>query len=463
VREVLHLAYPLILSQLSFTLQTFIDRLFLTWYSPEALAGAVAGMFLVWIVLSLCIGTGEYVTAFVGQYIGAGRLRRVGPALGQGLWFSLISGIVIAACSPLAADALALSGHAPAVLEAEQTYARLLMLGAFPTILMPTLASFFAGRGRTGVILVVNVVATLVNLGLDWLLIFGNLGAPRLGVTGAALGTIASQAVGALAYLVIILRPAHRTVYGTGAIWRPERTLLVRLLRFGLPAGLHYSAEVMGFALFMVVVGRIGTMELAATSIAFNLNMIVFMPMVGCGLAVTALVSRYMGAERPDLAERVTWSALQACMVYMTFCGLGFVLLPELLLAPYAAGADPATFGEVARLTGVLLRFVAFYTIFDTMNVIFAAGLKGAGDTRFPVLAAFGLSWLLMVGPSWLLCVSGPYGVLTGWTCASLYVLVVGVLMMRRFQGGGWRTLRLIEPQVVPELDGERTPTAYGA
>src|SRR5687767_2219194 len=114
-REVLVHAYPLILSQMSFTIQVFVDRLFLTWYSAEAVAGAVTALFTVWAVIGLCIGTGEYVTTFIAQYLGAGRPERIGAALWQGIYFSAAAGLIIACLQPLAAPVFALAGHAEAL------------------------------------------------------------------------------------------------------------------------------------------------------------------------------------------------------------------------------------------------------------------------------------------------------------------------------------------------------------
>jgi MATE family multidrug resistance protein len=451
-REVLTLAYPLILSQMSFTVQVFVDRLFLTWYSAEAVAGAVTGLFVVWAVIGLCIGTGEYVTTFVAQYLGAGRPARIGAAVWQGIYFSIAAGGVTAALIPLVAPVFALAGHAEELRVHEVAYARLLLAGGFPVVLMATLASFFAGRGRTKVILAVNVVATLLNGGLDYLLIFGYGGFPRLGVAGAAYATITSQAFGAAAYLAIMLRGEFRRRYGTASGWPFERGLFVRLLRYGMPAGLQFSMEILAFAIFMIIVGRLGTAPLAASGIAFNLNMIVFMPMLGFGLAVSSLVGRYLGSERPHLAERVTWSALWMCLVYMLACSAVYLAVPELLLAPYSSGADPRSFHDVARITGVLLRFVAAYSLFDMMNVLFAAALKGAGDTTYPVLATIVLAWGVMIVPAYLLCVRGDGGLYTAWSAATAYVFCVGLLMFRRFRRGHWRSMRVIEPGV-PDLE----------
>ena len=445
-REVVRLAYPLVLAHMSFTVQTFVDRLLLTWYSAEAMAGAVTGLFSVWALVVLFTGTGEYLTTFIAQYLGAGRPLRIGPAVWQGIYFSLGAGLLIAALSPLAGAAFDLAGHEATLRVHEVAYARVLMLGAFPTILMATLSSFFAGRGQTGPVLRVNVLTTVVNVVLDYLWIFGRGGFPELGVSGAALATVTSQVVGAAVYLVIILGPEHRKEYRTLSGWRLEPRLVARLVRFGMPTGLQYALEVAAFAVFLVIVGRIGTLELAASGVAFNLNMIVFMPTVGLAVAVSSLVGRYLGAERPDLAERAVRSALAVSFVYMGACGLLYVFGAPVLLAPYGAGADPVVFSRMAGIATVLLRFVAVYSIFDMLNLIHAAGLRGAGDTLYPMGLTFVLAGLAMLAPTWVGCIVFGKGVYFAWTMASLYVVLLGLLLRRRFGTGRWKTMRVIEP-----------------
>jgi MATE family multidrug resistance protein len=456
---VLSVAYPLILGHMSFTAQTFMDRLFLTWYSPEAVAGAVTGLFTVWALIGLCIGTAEYLTTFIAQYFGAGRPERIGPVLWQGIYFSLAAGVLIAALAPLAGPVFALAGHAPAVQANETAFAAILMTGALPIVLMATLSTFFAGRGSTRVVLLVNIASTLVNIVLDYLWIFGKAGFPRAGVAGAARSTVVAQAVGAGLFLALALRAPFRRRYRTLSGWRFDRPLFARLLRFGLPSGLQFSLEILAFALFMILVGRISTNALAASGIAFNLNMLVFLPMLGLSVGVSSLVGRYLGAERPDLAERATWSAFWMSATYMSACGLLYVFGGRLLLAPYAAGADPVSFAGVEPIAAILLRFVALYSIFDMMNLIFAAGLKGAGDTLYPLGLTVVLSLTAMLGPAYVACVLLGGGVYVAWSAASAYVILLGLLMLRRFRQGRWRGMRVIEARP-PGLETEMAEPA---
>lgn len=446
------MSYPLILSQMSFTVQVSVDRLFLTWYSPEAVAAAVTALFTTWVLVGVFIGTSEYVTTFVAQYFGAGRPLRVGAAVWQGIYFSLLAGLVVGVLTPLVEPVFALAGHAPLVQQYEVTYAKILMLGACPVVLMVALSTFFSGRGETLVVLGVNLIATAVNVILDYLWIFGHGGFPRAGVAGAAWATIVSQTVGSLVYLALMLRPACRRSFGTLSGWRLEPALFARLLRYGLPTGLQGALEIFAFAIFMMIVGRIGTHALAASGLAFNLNLIVFFPMLGLGVGVSSLVGRYLGAERVDLAERTTWCAFCMSLVYMSVCGTLYVFAPRLLLLPYAVGADPAVFPALEGVAVVLLRFVALYSIFDMMNVIFAAGLKGAGDTTYPLGLTVLLSCLAMLIPTYVSCVRLGGGVYVAWTWASAYVVLLGILMLRRFKAGRWKSLRVIEPEV-PELE----------
>jgi MATE family multidrug resistance protein len=208
----------------------------------------------------------------------------------------------------------------------------------------------------------------------------------------------------------------------------------------------------------MMIIGRIGVAELAASSVAFNFNLIVFMPMVGLATAVSSLVGRYLGAGRPEVAERTVYRAAAVGLTYMTLCGLVYVTVPQALLAPYAAGALGTTFATVEPIVIVLLRFVAVYSVFDALNLVFAGGLKGAGDTLYPLGVTIGLSWALLLVPSYVLCVRGGAGVYTAWTAASGYVIVVGLCMGWRFRGGRWRSMRVIEEVPVPDLEAAREP-----
>lgn len=451
-RAVLRLALPLVLSMMSVTMQHFVDRMFLTWLSPEALAGATAGGFAIYILTGLFGGTAEYCTAFVSQYIGARHPDRVGRIVWQGVYFATFAGLIGVTLSLGAAPFFDWVGHDPALRVHEVAYARIMLVGMFPMVLMIVLSTYFAGRGRTIEVLAVNVVVTLLNMLFDWLLIFGNRGFPPLGTAGAAYATVGTQAVGVLLYVALIARGRERAAHGLGdASFRPE--LFGRLMKLGVPSGLQPSLEILAFTIFIFVLGNIGTVPLAATSLAFNLNAVVFLPAIGLGYGVSTLVARHLGEGRPEVADRAIRSGLLIAETYMVVCSLFYLAIPRLLLAPYGVGADPATFARVEEIAVVLLRFVAFYSIFDMVNVICASGLKGAGDTRFPMTATVVVSWAFMLLPTWWFCVRGGHGVYVAWSFATLYLIILGTVMFLRYRRGAWKRLRVIEADLLKDAD----------
>ena len=451
-REVLDLGLPLILSMMSVTMQHFVDRIFLTWWSAEAVAGVTTGGFAIYVLTGLFNGTAEYATPFVSQYVGAKREERIGAVVYQAAYFAVIAGVVGWGLSYFVTPLFDAVGHAESMRVHEVVYSRIMLRGTFPVVLMVAFSTYFAGRGRTKVVLGVTIAATALNVLFDWILIFGNLGAPALGTAGAAYATVMSQGLGALFYLALILNAPERMAHGF-LDFRFQPRIFMRLLKLGVPSGLQPSLEILAFTLFMFVIGNIGVAPLAATAIAFNLNTIVFLPAVGLGYGVSTLVARYLGMHRPALADRAIKSGLVISQLYMLVCSTVYLLAPELLLAPYAIGADPESFAEVSRIATVLLRFVAFYSIFDMVNVICAGGLKGAGDTRFPMTATVVISWLAMLIPTWWFCVRQGQGVYVAWMFATLYVVILGVVMFVRYRKGAWKSLRVIETDALPPVD----------
>jgi MATE family multidrug resistance protein len=243
----------------------------------------------------------------------------------------------------------------------------------------------------------------------------------------------------------MLLRRRERHEFG---FWRHgafDRELFGRLIRYGLPNGFQYFAEISGFTLFIFLIGRIGKDELAATSLAFNLNSLAFIPMLGFGIAVTTLVGKRIGERRPDLAVRTTWIAFGLTAVYMLTFAAAYVLLPDLLLKLYTRYGSTTDFAPIRDLVYMLLRFVALYSFFDGMAIVFGSAVRGAGDTRFSMIFTAIAGWTLMVMPTaiafWL------YGgnLAVGWTACSIYVAVMGLGFLYRFQTGKWKSMRVIE------------------
>ena len=458
-REVLVVAIPLILSTATWSVQHFVDRMFLTWYSPEAIAAAMPAGMLNFSMVSIFMGTAGYVTTFVAQYYGARQFHRIGPALWQGVYVSLLGGLAIVCAIPFAEPVFRLVGHSPLVQQNEVEYFRILCLGGGAYAASYALSGFFSGRGKTWPVLWVNVATTVVNLVLDYALIFGHWGFPELGIRGAGIATVAAGVFSLLMFLVLLSSGSNNDTFHTIKGWRLEKDLFVRLLRYGFPSGVQFFLEMAGFTAFVLLVGRLGIASLAATNIAFNINTLAFMPMIGCGIAVSVLVGQYLGGDKPDRAQSVVYSGFHLTLVYMISIAAAYVLVPDVFVAPFALRADPGGFSEIYGYSIILLRFVAVYSVFDTMNIIFCSAIKGAGDTRYVMLVTVILSVFVFVLPVYLVVVVFEFGLMIAWVFATAYITLLGFIFYIRFLGGKWKTMRVIERrEEVPMLK----PTKLG-
>jgi MATE family multidrug resistance protein len=167
--------------------------------------------------------------------------------------------------------------------------------------------------------------------------------------------------------------------------------------------------------------------------------------MIGLGMAVTVLVGQYLGCDNAALAERCTSSGLHITVLYMGTVAFLYVVIPEWFLAPYAVHAEPGSFEGIRRLATVLLRFVALYSIFDVLSIVYAAALKGAGDTRFVMVMVVGLSGGVLILPTYVAVAGFGAGILTGWIIVTVYVSCLGVALYLRFRTGRWKGMRVIE------------------
>lgn len=446
--EVLRLAVPLIVSTASWQVMNFTDRMFLLWHSEKSMAAAMPAGMVHFALICFPLGVATYVNTFVAQYHGAGHPHRIGPAVWQGARVGLYCIPIFLAMIPLAPWFFRLAGHGDELVQLEAVYFQTATFGAGAEIIAAAMAAFFTGRGKTRVVMVVDLLAAAMNVVLDYGWIFGHFGLPALGIEGAAWATVVSLWFRVFAYGGLMSLPNNRTRY---AIWRGRvynGQLFQRLLRYGGPSGLQMLVEVAGFTLFLLLVGNLGENALAASTLAFNVNGLAFMPLLGLGIAVSTLVGQQLGRNAPAMAARATWTSLWIAMTYMGAMSLVYVAMPDLLLMGHAAGASPTEFDALRDTTVVLLRFVAAYCLFDALNIIFCSALKGAGDTRFILI----MSLLLTPAPV-LAAAAGIHfaglGLMWCWTVITLWICALGVIYGARFLHGRWRHIRVIEPELI--------------
>ncbi|MCM8758615.1 MAG: MATE family efflux transporter [Candidatus Omnitrophica bacterium] len=444
-KEVIVLAFPLIISTSAWTIQHFVDRMFLAWYSTQAVAASMPAGLLNMLTTSIFVGTAVFTETFVAQYYGAKQFDRIGSVMWQGIYIGLIGAIFHLALIPFAAPLFHIIGHAPDVIWLEIVYYQTLCLGAGAVIASGAVAGFFAGRGKTKQVMIATLFQTLVNIFLDYVLIFGKFGVPALGMKGAGLASVISAYCHLIFLLILATKQKNERDYKIYSSWKPEKELFKRILRFGIPSGLQGTIDLAGFTIFLLLLGKIGTIPLAATNIAFNINTLAFMPMIGIGMAVSILVGQNIGANNPQKAQLCTWTGFVITFSYMFILAILYVTIPDIFIKPFSFKADPFEFEQIQHIAVILLRFVAFYSLFDGMNIIFASALRGAGDTKFIMLAVAFLSILVLIVPSIIFIVFLKKGIYIAWTIATIYVIALALMFFLRFKQGKWKTMKVIE------------------
>jgi len=447
--ELWRVALPLVLSNAFWTLQLTAGRIMLSRQDNETIGAAMMGGVLYWAMFALLHQTSSYAATFVAQYLGAGRPKRVGPAVWQAIHFSIVTGLLFLLLIPITPHLFALSGHSQATQELEVRYFRSICFATLPMLLIASVNSFFAGRGRTWPVLWMNVLGMVVEIAVGFLLIYGYGPIPALGITGAGCATVTASWASALFGLVLFLRKPYRKEFATLSGCRPEPGLFLRLLRFGLPNGLQYSLDAWAFTVFLILIGRMGDAQFTATSMAFTINTLALVPMLGLAQGVAVLVGQRLGMNRPDIASRSAYRGVLWCLVYTLAIAVLYAFAPELFMNCFRDG-DATKWQAVAAIVPVLLRFVAVYCVFESMSLVLSSALRGAGDTLFVSVVTLLMAWLLMVLPSIWASNSGK-SLYWSWGFATGYLILLSFVFWLRFWQGRWRNMRVIEG-AKPEL-----------
>jgi len=452
-REVLGVAMPLVVSTLSWTVMTFADRMFLNWSSSVAMSAAFSASMVWFAMLCLPLGVCSYVNTFVSQYHGNGQPQRIGPAVWQGVWVAFASIPLIALAVPLAVPIFALAEHGAEAIQQEILYFQILCAGGPGLLIAAALSAFYGGRGKTWVAMIVDTVVVIVNLVLDYFWIFGYAGFPEMGIAGAGWATVVSLWLKALIYLLLILQQKNRQEFQTWTGLSIDRPLFRRLIYFGFPSGAQMLLDVLGWTIFVLLVGRLGHLEFTATSLAFSVSSIAFMPVWGLGMATSILVGQKLGEDRDDLAARATMTLLWISLAYMGAISVLYVFTPGIFLSGFFVGSTDTAEQQAAAYTMAihLLYFNVAYNLLDAVQIIFVNTLKGAGDTRYILVISVVMAFFL-AGCSWLTIVYLHASVYACWSVLVGWVWCMGILFFWRYRTGKWRTMRVIEPHHTPTL-----------
>lgn len=437
VPRLLKLAGPMILSTSAITLMQIVDAIVLSRYTSSAVAAIGPAGLAIILFQGFLFGTAGYAGTFVAHNHGRGDAAGVRRSAWLGIHTALASGVVALAVAWPVALLFRLAGHAPDVTADEMSYFTICMAGSLFPVLGSALAGWLSGIGRPVIVTAVTFFSFAVNAFLAWGLVLGVWGLPRLGIAGAALATVSAQAVAAFLYTGIFL-------IGRGCSDRSARRLnwpeLSRFWKLAMPMGLRISGELLAWTLFLVVLGRLGTVELAASSIAFRINGMAFFPALGLGQAAGILVGHARGAGEDDEVPAIASQSLLVCEVWMLIMAVLFATCAAPMMALFA-GQGPESV-RIIETGALIMKFVAFYCLFDAANVMIGCVLASAGDTHW-IARTFVISSAGFLLVLWLIDSFAP-SLVAEWTLATCFVFFTAVVWSLRFRSGAWRSVKVL-------------------
>ena len=448
-KEILKIALPLIVSSGAFAIQLFVDRVFLMNYNPETMTAAFQAGILSWTVTCFFFATISYTNTFVAQFKGNDQNENIGKAVWQGIILSIISGVFLLALGTGAKHIFALLKHSEQLQIYEVQYFRLLLISSTPAMIKAAISAFYTGRGKTSLIMVNTLLSTTTNIILNWVLIFGHLGFQEMGIKGAAIATIISQIQGMLILFLCFISKKNREKYGTNYGFKIDFSLLKRMLRYGMPSGLEFFLEMICWSLFVAASfwDTLNPNAPIANTITCQINQLSFIPMMGFEMAVSSLVGRHLGSNRPANAQRVTLLTLAMTMGYMAILAIGYITIPDIFISPFTIGKTPEEIALFANVARTLLIFAAVHALSNSGYMIFAAALKGAGDTKFVMVICTVFSWVIIGTPCIYYYIKGTSNIYILWGFAAAFKFSVAIVFAIRFFQGKWKNMRVIEMQ----------------
>lgn len=437
--DVLRLAWPVLVSMLSFTAMELADTLFTGWLGTAELAAVGLSTTLTFFVLTPGRGLLRGVKIITAQRTGAEDDDAARRLLAQAVWMGLALGVLGMLLTPFGGTVFWLFGASPEVASFATVYFVVRVAFAPVSCLVWALEGWFQGRGDTRTPMVATVLGNVLNVVLDPILIFGWGPMPELGIAGAAWATVVAHgaALAVLAWSARGVLPWR----SFGLRW----DLLRKVVHVGLPLSVQWTLDFGGFLVLLTLLARSGDVDLAAHVLVFRIVHVSVLPGYAIADAAGVLVGQAVGARRPAAAREAWWAGTRLASMLMVGFGVLFLLVPRWLVLPF----DPAP--EVMELAVVLLALGAAWQLFDALVLVGFTTLTSAGDTRFTLALFVGGSWLVNVPLSiWTVGVL-EWGAVGAWIALTCEIAVVGLICLARVRSRAWLERRIAVEEVEPQ------------
>lgn len=442
--ELLTIAFPMIISTACDGIMTFTDRLFLARLGPEQMNAAMGGGVALQLMIFFFIGLTGYSTALVAQYLGSGQKKMCPVAATQSFIIALVAYPLILLCRPLAHQYFSFMELPAGQLQYQVAYFNIVIFGAFAGILRNCFSCYFSGIGKTRIVMVANIFAMFVNVGLDYVFIYGKLGFPEMGIRGAAFATVIGGICGLIILSIAYVSKQNRMEFGISGSFRFDPKVMRKLLYFGYPAGLELFMNFLAFSALIFIFHSQGNVIATASTIMFNWDLVSFIPLIGIEISVTSLVGRYMGAGDPATAHRAAMSGIKLGLYYSVVILMLFVFMPRALVMVFRPENSVEIFNQAVPIAENMIKLASLYVLAEAVMVAIVGALRGAGDTHFTMLISVAAHWTMLPVVYVIMNVLHWSAVAAWLGLIIAFLLFCGILVLR-YRSGKWQRIKVIE------------------
>ncbi|MEM7081627.1 MAG: MATE family efflux transporter [Pseudomonadota bacterium] len=435
--ELLKLALPMVVSQGAFAVMIFTDRYFMSQIDPVHIAASMGGGVAAFFSFSFFIGLLSYANAMAAQYLGADEVEKCTKVVTQGWIMTLMSLPFLTLITFLVAGVFESMDHPPEQVALERVYYLILMSGILITLAKVVLSSYFAGIGRTHIVMICDVFGLIINVPLCYAMAFGKFGFPELGIAGAAISTVVATVLSFSLFAWFYFRKKHRDAFGVMRSFTLEPRILKRYWRLGFPSGLELFLNVAAFNLFLLMFQSYGITEGAAAAIVFNWDILSFIPLIGLNVGIISMVGRYVGRGDMTRVNEVTTAAFSVAMLYAGVLALAYIVFRYPLVEVFAP--PTGDFTAIRELTAFMMIGLSSYLVADAVILVSSGILRGAGDTRWIMVASVSLHWAMLVAQFLIIRVWN-LGAKASWIAFCFMIFAIAIVFVGRLWHGRWKT-----------------------
>lgn len=440
MRQILVLALPIIGGMVSQNVLNIVDTLMVSRLGPAALAAVGLGGFTNFLAMAFVTGLSAGVQAMASRRKGEGRHSETAVPLNGGLIMVAAVAIPLSALLVFAAPYFfPLLSSDPEVVAHGVPYLQARLVAIIAVGSNFAFRGYWNGIGKSYVYMLTIVIMHVCNVALSYVLIFGELGMPELGTMGAGIGTAASTFIGAGIYFAMTASTERDAGFLGGV---PDWATIKSMIRISVPNGVQQTFFAAGLTAFFVIVGLVGTRELAAANVLVNIMLVAVLPGLGLGLAAASLVGQALGRKDPDDAERWGWDVVRVASLVMGVLGLPMLIVPEVMLDPFF---DLAKADEAAALALAVwpLRLIGLFIILDGTGMVLLNALLGAGATRPAMIVSIAMQWGLFLPVAYVV---GPVlggGLIAIWIAQMSYRSLQALVLAGIWRSRRWASIEL--------------------